>query len=143
MAEVRRVSIEEGKQLLDEGYTYVDVRTEEEYAAGHAAGAVNVPVMLPGPGRMVPNADFAAVMRAAFPTDAKLLVGCAAGARSAKAAALLAAEGYTNLADLRAGFGGAKNAFGQVVEKGWQAAGMPTELATAGGSYGAIKQRGK
>ena len=140
-AEIRKVSIEEGKQLIDEGYTYVDVRTEEEYAAGHAVGAVNVPFMLSGSGRMMPNPDFINVMHKAFPQDSKLLVGCAAGARSAKAATMLTAEGYTNLADLRAGFSGAKNPFGQLIEKGWQVAGLPTELATPGGSYSEIKQR--
>ncbi len=141
MSEVRKVSAEEGSALVAEGYTYLDVRTEDEYAAGHAAGAVNVPFMLSGGGRMVPNPEFATVMHAAFASDAKLLVACQAGARSAKAVAALAAEGFSSLVDLRPGFGGAKNPFGQIVEKGWQAAGLPTETSTPGGSYAEIKQR--
>jgi rhodanese-related sulfurtransferase len=143
MSEVRKVSAEEGKKLVDEGYTYLDVRTEEEYAAGHAAGAVNVPFMLSGGGRMMPNPEFSTVMHAAFASDAKLLVACQAGARSAKAVAVLVAEGFTDLIDLRPGYGGAKNPFGQITEKGWQGAGLPTETATPGGSYAEIKQRSR
>jgi rhodanese-related sulfurtransferase len=141
MSNVKRVSAEEGKQLVDDGYTYVDVRTEEEYAAGHPVGAMNVPFMLSVGGRMTPNADFLTVMTAAFPKNSKLLVGCAAGARSAKATAALATEGYLDLVDLRPGFGGVRNPFGQVVEKGWQASGLPVELVTSGGSYAEIKSR--
>ena len=46
MANIPRVSPQEAKKLIDEGYTYLDVRTEVEYAAGHAVGAHNVPVMI-------------------------------------------------------------------------------------------------
>ena len=41
MAEVRQVSPEEAQALLSEGYRYVDVRSEREFAEGHPAGAFN------------------------------------------------------------------------------------------------------
>jgi rhodanese-related sulfurtransferase len=139
MANVKRVSPAEAKQLVDEGYLYLDVRTEPEYAAGHPAGAQNVPVMLAGPGGMAPNPDFLAVVEAAYPKDARLVVGCKAGGRSAKAAAMMVGAGYTNVIDQRAGFDGARDSFGQVTEPGWAPAGLPVEAATSGGLYAEVR----
>ena len=39
MANIKRVSPAEAKTLMDEGYVYLDVRSEPEFAAGHPAGA--------------------------------------------------------------------------------------------------------
>ena len=58
MANIKRVSPAEAKKLVDEGWLYLDVRTEPEYAAGHPTGAQNVPVMKAGPRGMAPNAEF-------------------------------------------------------------------------------------
>jgi rhodanese-related sulfurtransferase len=123
MGEIKRISPEEASRLLVEGYTYVDVRTVEEYAAGHPAGSVNVPIVFAG---NAPNPDFARVMKAAFPKDAKIIVGCKAGGRSARAAQALAAEGFTNVVDQRAGWEGARDPFGQL-EPGWAPRGLPSE----------------
>jgi rhodanese-related sulfurtransferase len=123
---IRRVSPQEAKELIDQqGYVYVDVRSTGEFDQGHPTGSFNVPVAQPGPGGMAPNADFLAVMQANFPKDAKLVVACLAGGRSQRACAMLEQAGFTNLVDQRAGFGGAKDPFGRVVEPGWQAAGLP------------------
>jgi rhodanese-related sulfurtransferase len=135
MAEIKRVSPEEAKKLVEEGYVYVDVRTEPEYAAGHPAGAVNVPVMHPAARGMAPNPDFLEVATALFPKDAKLVVGCRSGQRSMRAAEMLVAAGYTSVVDQRAGYDGARNAFGAVTEPGWAPSGLPTETSTPGGSY--------
>jgi rhodanese-related sulfurtransferase len=124
---IRRVSPQEARELMDqEGYVYVDVRSTGEFEAGHPTGAYNVPIAQPGPGGMAPNPEFLAVMKANFPTDAKLVVGCLAGGRSARACAALEAAGYTNLVDQRAGYDGAKDPFGRVVEPGWSRVGLPT-----------------
>lgn len=104
-------------KMSDEGFTYVDVRTEEEFAAGRPKGAVNVPI---GDG-------FVAAMEARFAKDAKIIVGCKAGGRSAKAAQALAAAGFTNVLDQRAGWDGARGAFGEISEPGWSRLGLPTE----------------
>ena len=123
---VKRVSPAEARDLIDkQGYVYVDVRSVPEFAAGHPQGAYNVPLMNMGPGGMSPNPDFMTVM-ATFPKDVKLVVGCKAGGRSARAAAMLEAAGYTNVIDQRAGFEGAPDpATGRIAEPGWRPAGLP------------------
>ncbi len=65
------------KELLDgdEGWTYVDVRTVEEFEEGHVAGAYNVPIAFKGPMGMEPNPDFAPAIRRLFPQDARLVFG--------------------------------------------------------------------
>ena len=62
---------------------YLDVRTEVEFAAGHATGAINIPVMVAkGPGQMQLNLDFVEVAEKVIPRGRKLVVGCMAGGRS-------------------------------------------------------------
>jgi rhodanese-related sulfurtransferase len=139
MASIKRVSPAEAKQLVDEGWTYLDVRSEPEFAAGHPAGAHNVPVMHAGPRGMTPNADFTAVMEALYPRDARLVVGCRSGQRSMRAAEMLVAAGYTSIVDQRAGFDGPRDAFGQMTEPGWAPAGLPVETTTPGGSYAELR----
>lgn len=60
----------------------LDVRTPEEFAAGHVPGAVNIPLQEFG-------ARFAEV-----PKDRDVVLYCRSGARSANAEALLRREGY-------------------------------------------------
>ena len=130
----RTLEPKEAKTLLDgtEGWKYVDVRTEEEFQAGHAAGAWNVPVAVRDrSGRMALNPEFVAVMRRNFPPNARLVIGCASGVRSLNACELLESEGYENLVNLANGFSGQRDAMGQVVRPGWQAAGFPCEAQAA------------
>lgn len=111
---------------------YLDVRTEGEFAQGHPAGAINIPVVfIKGPGQMEVNDDFVAVAAAVLPKDRKLVVGCMAGGRSQRACEMLEAAGYTDLTNVRGGFGGARDASGALVVPGWRDAGLPvsTELA--------------
>jgi rhodanese-related sulfurtransferase len=142
MATVQRVSPQEAKRLIDEeGYLYLDVRSEPEYAAGHPAGAHNVPLMFAGAGGMTPNPDFLAVVSALYPKDAKLIVGCRSGQRSLRAAEALTAAGYTAVIDQRAGFDGPRDPFGAVSEPGWNPAGLPVEPSTPGASYAELRAR--
>jgi rhodanese-related sulfurtransferase len=122
-----RISPKEAQQKLSEGWTYVDVRTTQEFAAGHPAGAVNVPLLHSAPGGMTPNPDFIRVMTAAFPKDAKIVVGCKTGVRSLRALQALQAEGFTSVLDQRAGWDGARGGFGEVAEPGWARVGLPAE----------------
>ena len=138
---VKRVSPAGARDLIDkQGYVYVDVRSVPEFAAGHPTGAYNVPLMNMGPGGMTPNADFLAVMET-FPRDAKLVVGCKAGGRSARAASMLESAGYTSVVDQRAGFEGAPDpSTGRIGEPGWRPAGLPvTTEAGPGRTYEALK----
>ena len=114
-------------KMTSDGFTYVDVRTEEEFAEGHPAGACNVPFLVGGPSGMSPNADFVAVMSGAFAKDTPLVLGCKAGARSAKARAALVAAGFTNVLDQRAGWDGARGPFGELTVPGWSRTSLPTE----------------
>jgi rhodanese-related sulfurtransferase len=129
----RRVTPEEAKELIDkEGYVYVDVRSVGEFDAGHATGAYNVPLMHMGKGAVVPNENFLAAMEKTFGKDAKLIVACQAGGRSARAAAQLEGGGFTNVADLSAGFEGKVDpATRQVAEPGWRKKNLPVSSDSA------------
>ena len=142
---VKRIAPEEARDLMDkEGYVYLDVRTVEEFAAGHPTGAYNVPLLHMGPGGMTPNPEFVAVVEKAFPREARLVVGCKAGGRSAKAAAALEQAGYTNVVDQRNGFEGTPLPTGGI-EPGWRPRGLPTSTkAAADHTYdGLLKARGR
>jgi rhodanese-related sulfurtransferase len=128
-----RISPKEASDKLAEGWTYVDVRTTQEFEAGHPQGSVNVPIMHAVGGTMSPNADFVRVMTAAFPKDAKIIVGCKAGARSLRAAQTLMAEGFTHVLDQRAGWEGARGPFGEVSEPGWSRVGLPVGAGQSSG----------
>lgn len=70
----------------------LDVRTQEEFDAGHIAGAL-----------LLPDYEVAQKAEGVLPDkDARILVYCRSGRRSAAAAAELAELGYTNVYD----FGG-------------------------------------
>ncbi|GLC36693.1 hypothetical protein PLESTB_000131200 [Pleodorina starrii] len=96
----------EAQQLLnDEGYKYLDVRTVEEYCAGHVPSAANVPVVFLGAGGMSPNPAFLSEVQRVFPQkDESLVVGCKSGRRSLMAIDVLSQAGYSNLVNLTGGF---------------------------------------
>lgn len=124
---VKRISAKEAHDLIErEGYAYVDVRTVGEFEGGRPAGAYNVPVANAGAGGMTPNDEFVGVVAAHFSKDAKIVLGCQSGGRSQRAAALLVGAGFSNVVEQRAGWGGARDPFGRVVDKGWQSEGLPT-----------------
>lgn len=124
--------------IEDEGYTYIDVRSEPEFAAAHPRGAKNVPLLHAAGGRLTPNPEFVEVMKRVFATDAKLVVACQAGKRSAQAVQVLRREGFTHIVDMPAGFGGGRDASGRL-EKGWQAAGLPVDTGQDEGSYPTLR----
>ena len=130
----RTVTPPEAKALIDsDGHAYIDVRTEAEFAAGHADGAVNVPVVFAGPMGMQPNPDFARIVAAHFPADAKLVVGCKVGGRSARVCEILSANGYTNLVNMDGGFLGRFDPMGQLVQPGWSQCGLPVSTESGDG----------
>ena len=137
-----RIAPKEASDKLAEGWTYVDVRTTQEFEAGHPAGSVNVPLMHAGGAGMTPNPDFVRVMVATFAKDAQIIVGCKSGGRSLRAAQMLLAEGFTNVLDQRAGWDGARSPFGEISEPGWSRAGLPTEQGQPSGrSWDDIKKK--
>ena len=95
---MKRVNAADAKKLQDEGWTYVDVRSPPEFAAGHPVQAVNIPFNAP---------NFPELFAKAFPDKAaKLIIGCQMGGRSLRATALLEQAGYTQLADHTTGYDG-------------------------------------
>ena len=122
-----RISPQEARALMDQGWVYVDVRGEDEYGGGHPKGSLNVPLMLVGPSGRAPNPDFLPAIEALFDKDSKLILGCASGVRSARAGEMLGKAGFGHLKDSRAGWFGARNAAGEVVEPGWLDANLPAE----------------
>jgi hypothetical protein len=90
---------------------------------------------------MTPNPDFVKVVSAHFPKDKSIIVGCQAGGRSQLAAELLGKEGFQNVSNMEGGFGGARNAMGQVTP-GWIQQGFPVELEVpAGSSYQSLSRK--
>ena len=77
------------------GIAVIDVRTAEEYGAGHLPRARTIPLDEIGPA--LDSGDFP------LDPDAPLLVYCRAGSRSAQAAALLSRHGYARVYDLEGG----------------------------------------
>ena len=121
---------------------YLDVRTEPEFAAGHAAGAINIPVMVArGPGQMQMNPDFVEVAEKVIPKDRKLVVGCMAGGRSQRACDMLEDAGFTDLTNVVGGFGGQRDQSGKVVVAGWKDAGLPVTTDLGDAAYAAQKAK--
>jgi rhodanese-related sulfurtransferase len=121
---------------------YLDVRTEPEFALGHPDGAINVPVVfIKGPGQMELNGEFVDVVAKTLPREKKLVVGCLAGGRSQRACELLEAAGYADLTNVRGGFGGARDASGQIVVAGWRDAGLPVSTEVGDNSYQALRRK--
>ncbi|HEY0708016.1 MAG TPA: rhodanese-like domain-containing protein [Polyangia bacterium] len=129
----KQVSVTQAAALMKEGWRYLDVRSVPEFEAGHPAGALNVPLLHLHQGRMVPNHEFAEVMQRCFAPDDKLLVGCKMAGRSAQAAAILEASGFANIAYVRGGFLGERDAFGRLEVPGWLETGLPTATGSPEG----------
>lgn len=132
------------KARLDAGGAiYLDVRSQREFAEEHAPGALNIPIMdFDADGVMAPNQDFPRVIAAIIPRDATVIVGCKAGGRSAQAAEYLTQAGWRDVTNLLGGMHGQRNMFGQVVQPGWLASGLPvTQTPARGCSYPELKAR--
>jgi len=141
---VKRVLPAEAAELVNQGWTYLDVRSIPEFEQGHPTGALNIPLMHFQGGRMLPNGDFQRVVEAVIPKATKLVVGCKSGGRSLQAAGLLAAAGYPDVVDMRGGFGGERDGLGRVSVAGWAEAGLPVATAAEPGkSYADLSAKAK
>ena len=107
------------------GLSLIDVRSVEEFEAGHPPGAWNIPLAFQGIGGMRPNPRFVEAVRASFASDAFIIFTCAVGGRSAVACRMLEAEGYHRVVNLSGGFHGARDVRGQKISDGWVDHGLP------------------
>lgn len=143
---LERISPEQTHEKLqsDEDWIYLDVRTVEEFEAGHVPGARNAPVFERGPSGMTPNEEFVDVVAANFSKDAKIITACLRGGRSLKAAELLIEAGFSNVVDMRGGFDGEPGPGGGIAYPGWARRGLPVTVETEpGASYAELRDSGK
>ncbi len=133
---IERIRFERLRELLDEPDTILlDVRSVEEFAEGHPEGAYNIPFAHRGPFGMIPNPDFVREVEAAFPKDARLVLTCRSGGRSAQAAQILHAAGYRALFDYAGGFAGSAE------DPGWvRSGGRVATTPAPGRSYEDLKK---
>lgn len=80
----------QARTLVAQGATLLDVRSPGEYSSGHIDGAINVPV-----GELESQL-------AKIPKDRPVVVYCASGIRSSRAASALREAGYKDVHDLGA-----------------------------------------
>lgn len=88
----RQISMDEAAILMQETSDLIllDVRTPEEFAEKHIAGAINIPNEVIGTDEIPSLPD----------KDALILVYCRSGRRSKEAAEKLVALGYTNIVEI-------------------------------------------
>ena len=110
--QVENLSPEQVRQEIQNGATLIDVREPDELRQhGKIAGSVNAPR-----GMIEFYADPSLPYhRKEFDRDARIILHCASGGRSALAARTLQQMGYGNVAHLEGGI------------NAWKSAGMPTE----------------
>jgi len=85
-------------------YFLIDVRTPEEYAAGHLFGAVSIPLseFQQNLSKWMPR----------LPKDVPIILQCGVGGRSKQAAQILLQAGFTNVLNLVGGITEWTNVFG-------------------------------
>jgi phage shock protein E len=83
-------------------HVLIDVRTPQEFASGHIAGAINIPV------------ESLSSRLSEVPTDQTIVLYCRSGNRSAQASRILEQAGYAGIYDL-----------GGIID--WTAQGFPIE----------------
>ena len=94
-ARVKEVTVDDVKAMLDRGekFLLIDVREESEFAKDHLPGAIHL-------GKGVIERD---IEQRVPDTDAKLVLYCGGGYRSALAADNLQKMGYTNVISMDGG----------------------------------------
>jgi rhodanese-related sulfurtransferase len=102
---IREVSVAEAIERQDGGAVLIDVREDNEFENGHAAGARHM-------GRGIIERD---VVQTFPDKSTELILYCGGGYRSALAADMLQRMGYTNVWSMAGGW------------KAWREAGGPVE----------------
>ena len=113
---IKTIESERVEEAQAESVPLVDVRPASMFDAGHIPGAVNVPLVVPEDGSMVPDDQLVAAVEAAGvqPGDDVVLY-CQTGLHAGLAADTLAKSGFTDV-EL---YSGSMN--------DWTAKGLPTE----------------
>jgi rhodanese-related sulfurtransferase len=127
MMTIKHITVQQAHQEQVDGATYLDVRSIPEFEQGHPQGAFNVPLLHLDTltGQMRPNPEFLTVVKANFPREAPMVVGCKMGGRSQQACEILSSAGFADVANVLGGWAGAP----QMGHSGWVQAGLPVETA--------------
>ncbi|CAK9871968.1 unnamed protein product [Sphagnum jensenii] len=115
LSPIRTVPVQVAHELINAGHHYLDVRTPEEYAAGHVEGSINIPYMVKlGPG-MIKNAKFVEEVSQEFDKDDEIVVACQSGRRSMMAVTELRAVNFSGVTDMGGGY------------SAWKESGLPLQ----------------
>ncbi|XP_047320208.1 thiosulfate sulfurtransferase 16, chloroplastic-like [Impatiens glandulifera] len=126
------VSVGKAAELIRDGHKYLDVRTCDEFIAGHVSGSMNVPYMFRSWTGMSKNPKFVEEVSSQFEKKDKIVIvcpfsrrnpiystqtnsnipnfsmiiiqGCQSGRRSNMAAADLLSAGFTSITDMAGGY---------------------------------------
>ena len=99
------ITPERAYELLQKDWTYLDVRTVDEFTAGHVPGAKNIWFGQWNGPELIKNPRFLEIVAANFPMDCNLIVSCHTGKeRSIQAAERLNDAGFRNVLKMRGGF---------------------------------------
>ncbi|OIW08801.1 hypothetical protein TanjilG_16382 [Lupinus angustifolius] len=103
--DVVTVDVYAAKDLLNSAaYTYLDVRSVEEFNKSHADNAHNVPYMFITEAGRVKNPDFVGQVSALFNSEDNLVVACNSGGRSLKASVDLIDSGFKHIVNVGGGY---------------------------------------
>jgi rhodanese-related sulfurtransferase len=102
---VKEVDIDQYKKMPKEGHVLIDVREDNEWTAGHAAGAIHL-------GKGIIERD---IETKVLDKSTTMVLYCGGGFRSALAADALRQMGYENAISLDGGW------------RAWTGAGLPVE----------------
>ncbi len=99
------VGVQQGKEMIDSGDVFIlDVRTQEEYDAGHIRNSTLIPVQ-----------ELDSRLKE-LPRNKKILVYCRTGQRSVAASEKLENSGFTQIYNMKGGITEWKNAGYEVVK---------------------------
>ena len=138
---MKDISAQEAYERMraDPSVVYLDVRSTPEFKAGRPLGAISVPLMERGIlGRMAPNPLFLDQVKQKISSDREVICGCQMGGRSQRACELMQRIGYTDLSNIRGGFGGSPD------QPGWSQLGLPVSAdAGPGVGYESLLEKAK
>ncbi len=91
-AQYTDINVQQAKQMIDHGDVFIlDVRTQEEYDAGHIINSTLIPVQV-----LDKRLN-------ELPHDTKILVYCKSGSRSAQASQILVNNGFKEIYNMNGG----------------------------------------
>ena len=106
-SEIRHLNPSEFNQTIQsKKYQLIDIRTDQEYATGHIAGAAQ--------SDFYKTQDFSNYLDS-LDKNKKYLIYCRTGHRSGQALSIMQNKGFTNVSDLAGGY------------SAWTASSLPTE----------------